>query len=49
MEGARRRGVASALVDELKRLGRERGCVSMSVLTKEEHTRDGPVWERGWT
>ena len=35
MEGARRRGVARALVDELKRIGRERGCVSIWVLTDE--------------
>lgn len=37
MEGARRRGLARALVDELKRIGRERGCVSMWVLTDEEN------------
>lgn len=37
MERARRHGVASALIDELKRLGRERGCVSMWVLTDEEN------------
>jgi ribosomal protein S18 acetylase RimI-like enzyme len=37
MEGARRRGVARALVDELKRVGRERGCVSMWVLTDEDN------------
>jgi ribosomal protein S18 acetylase RimI-like enzyme len=37
MEGARRRGVARALVDELKRLGRERGCVSMWVLTDDQN------------
>jgi len=35
MEGVRRRGVARALVDELKRIGRERGCVSIWVLTDE--------------
>jgi ribosomal protein S18 acetylase RimI-like enzyme len=35
MEGARRRGVARALIEELKRIGRERGCVSMWVLTDE--------------
>jgi ribosomal protein S18 acetylase RimI-like enzyme len=35
MEGGRRRGVARALIRELKRLGRERGCVSMWVLTDE--------------
>jgi ribosomal protein S18 acetylase RimI-like enzyme len=35
MEGARRHGVARALIDELKRLGRELGCVSMWVLTNE--------------
>jgi ribosomal protein S18 acetylase RimI-like enzyme len=37
MEGARRRGVARALLDELKRIGRERGCVSMWVLTDEHN------------
>jgi len=37
MEGARRRGVARALVDELKRIGRERGCASMWVLTDEDN------------
>lgn len=37
MEGARRRGVARALVDELKRIGHERGCVSMWVLTDEDN------------
>jgi ribosomal protein S18 acetylase RimI-like enzyme len=35
MEGGRRRGVARALIHELKRLGRERGCVSMWVLADE--------------
>ena len=37
MEGARRRGVARALINELKRVGRERRCVSMWVLTDEEN------------
>ena len=37
MEGARRRGVARALVDELKRIGHERGCVSVWVLTDEDN------------
>ena len=37
MEGARRRGVARALVDELKRIGRERGCASAWVLTDEDN------------
>ena len=37
MEQARRRGVARALVDDLKRIGRERGCVSMWVLTDEDN------------
>ena len=37
MEGARRRGVARGLIDELKRVGRERGCVSMWVLTDEDN------------
>ncbi len=35
VEGARRHGVARALIDELKRLGRERGCVGMWVLTDQ--------------
>jgi len=37
MEGARRHGVASALIDKLKQLGRDRGCVSMWVLTDEDN------------
>ena len=37
IEDARRRGVARALVDELKRIGHERGCVSMWVLTDEDN------------
>jgi ribosomal protein S18 acetylase RimI-like enzyme len=37
MEEARRHGVASGLIDELKRLGRERECVSMWVLTEEKN------------
>jgi ribosomal protein S18 acetylase RimI-like enzyme len=37
MEDARRRGVARALVDELKRIGHERGCVSLWVLTDEDN------------
>jgi ribosomal protein S18 acetylase RimI-like enzyme len=37
IEGARRRGVARALVDDLKRIGRERGCVSIWVLTDEDN------------
>ena len=35
VERARRRGVARALIDELKRLGRDRGCAVMWVLTDE--------------
>jgi ribosomal protein S18 acetylase RimI-like enzyme len=35
MEGVRRRGVARALIAELKRVGSELGCVSMWVLTDE--------------
>jgi ribosomal protein S18 acetylase RimI-like enzyme len=34
-EEARRRGVATALVEELKQLGRERGCSEIWVLTDE--------------
>jgi ribosomal protein S18 acetylase RimI-like enzyme len=37
MESTRRRGVARALIDELKRVGRERGCVNVWVLTDEEN------------
>lgn len=37
VEDARRRGVARALIEELKRLGRERGCVAMWVLTDEDN------------
>ena len=32
VEGVRRRGVARALIEELKRIGHERGCVGMWVL-----------------
>ena len=37
MEGVRNRGVGRALIHELKRLGREHGCVSMWVLTDEDN------------
>ncbi len=37
VEDARRRGVARALIEELKRVGRERGCVAMWVLTDEDN------------
>jgi ribosomal protein S18 acetylase RimI-like enzyme len=37
IEGIRHRGVGRALIHELKRLGRERGCVSMWVLTDEDN------------
>jgi len=37
VERARRRGVARALIDELKRLGRDRGCAVMWVLTDEDN------------
>jgi ribosomal protein S18 acetylase RimI-like enzyme len=37
VEEARRRGVARALIVELKRLGRDRGCASMWVLTDEDN------------
>lgn len=36
-EGFRRRGLARALIDELKQVGRERGCASMWVLTDEDN------------
>jgi ribosomal protein S18 acetylase RimI-like enzyme len=37
VEGVRRRGVARALIEELKRIGHERGCVGMWVLTDEDN------------
>ena len=37
VEDERRRGVARALIDELKRIGRERGCAVMWVLTDEDN------------
>ena len=37
VEDARRRGVARALIEELKRLGRERGCGAVWVLTDEDN------------
>ena len=37
VESARRRGVARALIEELKRLGRERGCAVMWVLTDDDN------------
>jgi ribosomal protein S18 acetylase RimI-like enzyme len=37
MEQTRRRGVARVLIDELKRAGRERGCVNVWVLTDEDN------------
>jgi ribosomal protein S18 acetylase RimI-like enzyme len=37
MDEARRRGVARALIEELKRVGHERGCVGMWVLTDEDN------------
>ena len=52
MEGERRQGVARALIEELKRLGRERGCVAMWVLTDQENApamglyrRTGGEWD----
>jgi ribosomal protein S18 acetylase RimI-like enzyme len=35
VKAARRRGVGRALIEELKRVGRERGCASVWVLTDE--------------
>ncbi len=37
VDEARRRGVARALIEELKRVGRERGCGAMWVLTDEDN------------
>jgi ribosomal protein S18 acetylase RimI-like enzyme len=37
IEEAWQHGVARALIEELKRLGRKRGCVSMWVLTDEDN------------
>ena len=37
IERHRRHGVAHALIEELRRLGRERGCAAIWVLTDEEN------------
>jgi [ribosomal protein S18]-alanine N-acetyltransferase len=37
LEEMRRRGVARALIDELKEVARERGCVNVWVLTDESN------------
>ncbi|HJX07441.1 MAG TPA: GNAT family N-acetyltransferase [Actinomycetota bacterium] len=37
MEGTRRRGAARALINELKRVGRELGCVNLWALTYEDN------------
>jgi ribosomal protein S18 acetylase RimI-like enzyme len=37
MEETRRRGLARALIEELKRLAERRGCVTIWVLTDEEN------------
>jgi ribosomal protein S18 acetylase RimI-like enzyme len=38
MQRDRRRGVARALIDELRRVGRDLGCAGMWVLTDESNT-----------
>jgi ribosomal protein S18 acetylase RimI-like enzyme len=38
MQRDRRRGVARALIDELRQVGRELGCANMWVLTDETNT-----------
>ena len=38
MQRDRRRGVARALIDELRQVGRELGCAGMWVLTDETNT-----------
>jgi ribosomal protein S18 acetylase RimI-like enzyme len=38
MQRDRRRGVARALIDELRRVGRDLGCAGMWVLTDETNT-----------
>jgi len=38
MQRDRRRGVARALIDELREVGRELGCANMWVLTDEANT-----------
>ena len=38
MQRDRRHGVASALIDELREVGRELGCANMWVLTDEANT-----------
>jgi ribosomal protein S18 acetylase RimI-like enzyme len=37
VEGSRRHGVAHALIEELARVARERGCVQIWVLTDEDN------------
>ena len=37
VEGERRKGVARALIEELKKIGRELGCVNLWVLTDEDN------------
>ena len=51
-EPFRRRGAAAALLEELKRLGRELGCATIWVLTDEDnqaavatYRRAGGVWD----
>jgi len=44
-ESAQRRGVARALVEELKRVARDRGCQSMWVLTDDENAAAKRLYE----
>jgi ribosomal protein S18 acetylase RimI-like enzyme len=37
VEGERRRGLARALIEEVKTIGRELGCVALWVLTDEDN------------
>jgi ribosomal protein S18 acetylase RimI-like enzyme len=46
VDAARRRGLARALIEELKRLGKERGCAAMWVLTDEANAAAVGLYER---
>ncbi|MGH2539269.1 MAG: GNAT family N-acetyltransferase [Actinomycetota bacterium] len=47
IEGFRRRGAGLALLEELKLLGKERGCVSIWVLTDEGNRAAMAMYARG--
>jgi ribosomal protein S18 acetylase RimI-like enzyme len=43
---AQRRGVATALIEELKRIARQRGCVNMWVLTDQHNEAAKNLYRR---